>query len=205
MKFDSYLQYSLNDVNQNLILRCDNANLPSIALLSGDVRRYGYGPIEKSPHSIQFTNLNLSWIIDKNGRVVKFFKNWFESIINHSSKGGADMITKKRGTSPYEMGYKDDFSCPELNILVYDTDNNTVLKYKIYDVYPSVIEEIPLNWDNKNTMIRMTVQFFYTDLEIETIHDSQSYINIFENIITGNDSQDFFNLPNNILQPLTFT
>lgn len=192
--FDSFLQTNLSNVNQKLVLRCDNANLPSMALLNGDVRRYGYGPIEKSPHSIQFTNLNLTWILDKNGKIVKFFKNWFEKIINHSSKGGADMQTKKRGASPYEMSYKDDFVCPELDILVYDTENNAVLKYRMYDVYPSLIEEVPLNWDNKNTMIRLTVQFFYTDLEIETVDDSESYINIFENIPKDKKTNQFIKI-----------
>jgi hypothetical protein len=46
-----------------LLLRCENVVLPTPSLLEEEnIRRYGYGPVEKVPYGVQFSDVTLTWI-----------------------------------------------------------------------------------------------------------------------------------------------
>ena len=51
-----FVRYNSN----KLILRCESAVLPTVQVLEEEnIRRYGYGPIEKVPYGMQFNDLTL--------------------------------------------------------------------------------------------------------------------------------------------------
>jgi hypothetical protein len=191
-------------VNQNLTLRCNSAILPGSALLTNNIRRYGYGPIEKSPYDIQFTSVRLSWIVDQKGGIFNFFNRWNNSIVNFRSKGGSNMTTvDSNGMSPYEIAYKDDYTSPSLTLHVYDTENNTIVKYIMYDVYPAIVEDIPLSWDSNNQMVILNIQFNYIDMTIEPVAYSKTNIDS----LFDKADEDFSIIedPKLRIPPVTFT
>jgi hypothetical protein len=156
-----------------LSMRCDSAILPGVRLLKDEtIRRCGYGPIERVPYSVQFNDITLNWVLDTRGKVMEFFNMWMNMIVNHDSAGTRDMLTPKRtgdlDFSPYEIGYKDDYVIPKMNIFVYDQTLDQVVIYEIFDVFPSAINDIPVSWGEQDTPIRLSVEFSYTDLNIIT-------------------------------------
>ena len=168
ISFAPFKDSIMNGFTDTMTLRCDSAILPSIALLKEEnVRRYGYGPVETVAHGVQFGQVRLTWVVDSNADVVSFFKRWYAQIINHKSFGGADMQTKSGTFSPYEIGYKDDYSNDKLTIFVYDKKNKTVIEYAIYDCFPILTEDIPLAWGEDNTTIKYSVTFAFTDVDIK--------------------------------------
>lgn len=167
ISFSPFDDSSMNDYSDMITLRCDSAILPSIALLKEEnVRRYGYGPVETVAHGVQFGQVRLTWLVDKNANVVSFFNKWFAKIVNFKSFGGADMSSTTNGFSPYEIGYKDDYSNDKMTIFVYDKQNRTVIEYGIYDVFPIMSEDIPLAWGETDTDIKYSVTFAFTDINI---------------------------------------
>ena len=169
----SELNSALNNytiINKDkLIMRCDNALLPATTLIKEEaIRRYGYGPTETVPYNVNFGDFTLQWIVDSNSEVIDFFNKWINVIVNHDSKGGADMLTQKYGYNPYEAGYKDDYSNSQVSVFVYDRQLNTTIQYSIYDVFPISIQSINLAWGDENQMVKYNVTFAFTDMVMET-------------------------------------
>lgn len=167
ISFAPFKDSIMNGFSDTMTLRCDSAILPSVALLKEEnVRRYGYGPVETVAHGVQFGQVRLTWVVDENANVVSFFKRWFAKIVNHKSFGGADMKSKSGTFSPYEIGYKDDYSNDKMTIFVYDKKNKSVMEYAIYDCFPIMSEDIPLAWAETDTTIKFSVTFAFTDIDI---------------------------------------
>jgi len=156
-----------------LAMRCDNAILPGVRLLKDEtVRRYGYGPIERVPYSVQYNDITLNWILDRRGKVLDFFNQWLRMISNFDSHGTRDMRTETTvgslSMAPYEVGYKDHYTCPKMTIYVYDHQSDRVVIYEIYDVFPSAINDVPVSWAEQDTALRYSIEFSYTDIRIIT-------------------------------------
>lgn len=161
-----------------LTLRCENVSLPGPKLLTNNnIRRYGYGPVEHMPHDVQFSNVTISWILDSNAEVADFFNKWMTAIINYESRGGQAMSNSKTYEEsgvkyqPYNVGYKDDYACSRITIFVYDQELKQVISYDLYDAFPVSISDIPLDWNSKNTPIKYSVTFTYTDIRVRRPDD----------------------------------
>lgn len=165
----SFIQNS----SETITMRCDTAILPGIRLMKDEtIRRYGYGPIERVPYSAQFNEITLNWILDGSAEILNFFNTWMQSIVNTDSAGGQDMRTPTRmgnvSYSPYELGYKDDYACPKMDIFVYDHRLQQVVVYEIFDVFPSAINDTPVSWAEQDTLLKYSIEFSYTDLIVST-------------------------------------
>lgn len=163
----------ITDSASSLVLRCEAAMLPAVRLNTDDnIRRYGYGPVERVPHSVQFNEFMLTWMVDPKGKLVAFFNNWLHTIVNYQSKGGNAMsVPRANGKvpfAPYEVGYKDEYSCPLMSIFVYNTENDRVIEYKMYDVFPVGINDMSLAYGEGDTPLKFSVSFAFTDYEIMT-------------------------------------
>lgn len=159
---------SRDGIESRLTMRCDNAILPTINLLQEqNIRRYGYGPVENVAYGVNVGDFTLQFIVDKQASIIDFFEAWLNRIVNRDSYGGADMNNNVEGNKrPYEVAYKDTYSCPAVNVFVYDRSQNTVLEYNIYDVFPTGIQSMNLSWSEENSLMKLNVTFSFTDLRI---------------------------------------
>ena len=66
---------------RKISLYAEGASLPGLSLGTGDVTRYGYGPHEKVPYTIQTNDTTISFIGDGKGEIYKFFYNWLQGIV----------------------------------------------------------------------------------------------------------------------------
>jgi len=180
----SNLNAYMRDNQKAITLRCDSAILPAINVMTSKPHmRFGYGPTEEYAHGVSFDQLSCSYIIDKRARMSRFFYDWLSLVVNYQSKGGADMenytayaAADKTGQvkrvdaiyDPYEVGYKDDYSNSKMSVYVYDDSLNTVMEYKIYDVFPKLITGMPLSWEMRDSFIKLNVTYSFTDYEVTT-------------------------------------
>lgn len=154
-----------------LTMRCENVVLPTIQLLEEEnIRRYGYGPVEKIPYGVQFGDLTMTWIIDRYSEIPDFFHHWMNSIVTYEAKGALmrNGISTRPGLGSrgaYEMGFKDDYTCPVLTVNVYDYQLTAVADYIMYDVFPMNIQSANLSWADENQYQKFTVTFAFTDME----------------------------------------
>lgn len=160
--------------SDKLILRCESAVLPTVQVLEEEnIRRYGYGPIEKVPYGMQFNDLTLTWLVDKRSELIDFFYQWMNTIVNYETRGGKQMLTGSDRSGldnylGYEVGYKDEYTCPMVRVRVYDRELYTVTEYILYDVFPMNIQSQNLAYAQENETQKLTVTFAFTDMQTLT-------------------------------------
>lgn len=155
-----------------LVLRCENVVLPTSSLLEEEnIRRYGYGPVEKVPYGVQFSDVTMTWLVDKRSEIVDFFHQWMNTIVMHDSQNtlmqGGQKRNGLRGYEAFEVGYKDAYSNPTVRIYVYNRQNQTVTTYEMYDVFPMNIQAMNLSWTDENQLQKLTITFAYTNMRVD--------------------------------------
>lgn len=156
-----------------LVMRCESVILPTPSLLEEEnIRRYGYGPVEKIPYGVQFSDVAMTWLVDKKAEIVDFMHQWMNTIVSHDSPNAnmlqtADFRNGLDGYSPFEVGYKDGYANPIVRIYVYDRTNLTVTEYELFDVFPMNIQSMNLGWADENQIQKLTVNFAYTNMRVK--------------------------------------
>ena len=155
-----------------LLLRCENVVLPTPSLLEEEnIRRYGYGPVEKVPYGVQFSDVSMTWIVDSNSEIIEFFHQWMNTIVMHDSPNslmrGTTVRTGLDQYLPFEVGYKDGYANPIVRIYVYNRQQETVTEYEMYDVFPMNLQSINLSWADENQLQKLTVTFAYTNMQVK--------------------------------------
>jgi hypothetical protein len=151
---------------------CEAANIPAAALATADIRRYGYGPMEKKPYAPLFTDVNLSFICDAKATTWNFFYKWINFINNFrfvpdqkgDSGGGLTQPTNKSKALPYELQYKDAYVSPvSLFVLDQTAPQTPNIGIVLRDAYPTFLGELPLNWGSKDDYIKVPVTLTFID------------------------------------------
>ena len=136
-------------VNENLQYLCESVSLPTKGLAS--VAQDIYGPPREIPYRETFTEAALSFILDDNFTVKRFFDKWQENIINVETGN---------------VSYWNDFVAT-INItrLSNDASNFEIAtdKYKIElrEAYPSAVGEIALGHTMGGDVLKLSVTFKY--------------------------------------------
>jgi hypothetical protein len=159
-----------------LVMRCENIVLPTPSLLEEEnIRRYGYGPVEKIPYGVQFSDVSMTWLVDKRAEIIDFMHQWMNTIVMHDSpnanmsksydpENSRDWLSYSY--SPFDVGYKDGYANPIVRIYVYNRQNETVTEYEMYDVFPMNIQSMNLGWADENQVQKLTVNFAYTNMKV---------------------------------------
>jgi len=166
---------TLNNIVKNkrntLMMRCESIILPTPSLLEEEnIRRYGYGPVEKIPYGVQFSDVSMTWLVDKKSEIINFMHQWMNTIVMHDSPSTNMSRRAFRkgldGYNPFEVGYKDGYANPVVRIYVYNRQNETVTEYEMYDVFPMNIQSMNLGWADENQVQKLTVNFAYTNMRV---------------------------------------
>lgn len=159
-----------DSLRSRLTFRCENVLLPTVSLLQEEnIRRYGYGPVEKVPYGVQFNEVTLTFIEDQFSDINNFFYQWLNTIINYESSGGQ----MRRGVgreslnefySAYEVGYRDSYAMPKLDIEILNYSRKVITVYSLYEVFPTDIQSVNLSYADENQTLKMTVTLAFTDM-----------------------------------------
>ena len=157
----------------NLIMRCESIILPTPSLLEEEnIRRYGYGPVEKIPYGVQFSDVSMTWLVDSNSEIIDFMHQWMNTIVMHDSPGANMAQTSQKRDNlnnyrPFEVGYKDGYTNPTVRVYVYNRQLQTVTEYEMFDVFPMNIQSMNLSWSDENQLQKLTVNFAYTNMRVK--------------------------------------
>ena len=155
-----------------LVLRCENIILPTPSLLEEEaIRRYGYGPVEKVPYGVQFSDVTMTWLVDSKSEIIDFMHQWMNTIVMHDTPNALmSGSTTRQGLQNYksfEVGYKDAYANPIVRVYVYNRQSQKVTEYELYDVFPMNIQSINLSWADENQLQKLTVTFSYTNMQVK--------------------------------------
>jgi hypothetical protein len=150
-------------IYNTLNFRADSAKLPGVLIQTSDINRYGIGPTQKMPTNAQFTDINLTFIADKNGDIYRFFYVWLNAIFDF---GG---IRSTSSLPTYKVAYKDYYTSEILQVSIYDNYGKIKQVVSLYKAYPVSFNEVPLDWGSQDQLMKFNIAFTFRDWALESI------------------------------------
>jgi hypothetical protein len=159
---------------RDLSFLCDAVSVPGIAYQSDDIRSSGYGNIEKRPYATIYNDVTLNFFCDNDGVVVDFMHKWLQSVFNFNDKSAAGSTTSK-GLGPNTFAYPQDYF-GTIEIIQYfdeDEDQQEVFSVQLEEAYPIAMGDIQLDWNNTDTLTKISVTFTYTYWSSSSLDDGK--------------------------------
>jgi hypothetical protein len=134
------------------IMFCDSTNLPGTSLGTVDVS--AYGETRESPTQRIYDPVNLTFYVDNDMNIKKFFDSWINSIINPITRNHA-----------YYKNYT-----TLVDIIVYDSEHNEKYKVTLHEAFPKSVSDIQLSYTGDGVMkLSVSMQYrYYTVFNYET-------------------------------------
>jgi hypothetical protein len=158
---------------RTLSLLCESANLPGVSLATSDIRRYGYGPVERKPYAPVFVDSTMTFLADGSGMVQKFFYKWMNGIVKFDEMPyGPVGQAGARSLSPFEVNYKEQYAT-DILITTVDEANNDILTVRFREAFPIFMGDVNLGWGDTDSISRLPITFTYFNWKIENININQ--------------------------------
>lgn len=172
-------------------LSCSSASLPGSTLFTHEVSNDFTGVTEKMAYRRSFDDrLDLTFYVDSNYNMIKFFEYWMQYIVNEQ-KPGSDTPYYS-----YKVNYPEEYR-GTLIVDKFDRDYSTEksIRYTFIDAYPINISSMPISYERSN-VLTCTVGFTYSRYIIgnqATVEKSNPNIQTDFNIKPPEISQDVLN------------
>jgi hypothetical protein len=124
---------------ESLHLYAESANIPGLMFATSETKRYGTGPVEKKPYAPIFNDISVSFLVDGQGELYKFFYTWMNRIVSSDQFVNGNTVSAN-GLAPFEVEFKDDYKC-QMMISTFDEAGNGVLSSQIVDAIPISISD----------------------------------------------------------------
>ena len=154
-----------------LTFRADRVDMPGVLFDAVDAKRYGVGPLIKTPsNTSRFNEVSVSFIETQQAEIYKIMSAWMQTIVDYGGVGAGSP-----GLLPtFLAGYKDSYAT-EIQIRVF---NNTgasrnsvvrtgappqpIIQLNLIEAFPISLGDTNLSWSNNNELFRTTAVFAYT-------------------------------------------
>lgn len=157
-------------IQNNLQLSCCEATLPGSSLATHEINNDYTGVTERHAYRrIYDDRIDLTFYVDTNYTVIRFFECWIKFIVSESISGGRDnnpagLISPNYFyTVKYPKEYQSQFS-----VIKYERDYKRKLVYTFLKAYPLSISSMPVSYDS-SSLLKCTVSFSYSRYYIENL------------------------------------
>lgn len=172
----------------DLTLRCESTNLPSRSIETYDgILRYGYGAPERMAYGAIFNDLVVTFIVDKSASQFRFFNDWMDMIYNTNTQNGIFSPSPLDGSMPFQVEYKERYATT-VNLFLYNEDTNKVMEMVFHEVFPTLLHDTNVSWEDNNNIVRLAVTLSYRNYFTRTFDmplDSSSDNGLLQNIVGG--------------------
>lgn len=141
-----------------------DASIPGYDLITGDVRRYSYGPNEKRPYGGNVNDFQMLVNLDGNANTHEFFYRWQSAIIPHNFSSGMN-ATYEHGAGKnnmYTVSYKQEYAST-VEVTGYREDGQKAIVFELIEAFPMSISNIATSWADQNQIAQFTVNMQYLD------------------------------------------
>lgn len=188
------------DAIESIELLCSGAVLPGTNLKVTETLGNRQGVLEKYPIFKQYPDLALTFYVDANHKVIKFFEEWtnYISPLYSTTEGqvatsdvGISAKYAKNESSYFKFRYPNDYTQTiyvtkfekNLNALQKDSEgkysykNSSLLTYEFVKAYPNNIVASAVSYEGSN-ILTFTVTFTYSRYYVNTSQPSGSSTSI---------------------------
>ena len=127
---------------------CRAVNIPGRQIVTNE-RTIGMMS-QKMPYGFLSEDVNLTFLLDQDYSMRRYFENWQEQII---------------GFDTYELKYKSEYAKTVVIQQLDHGDNSVVYACKLLKAFPTTMQAIELGDENQNQLVQLSVQLSYTDWE----------------------------------------
>lgn len=127
---------------RNILLFCDNVNLPGVTLETTSAKTYGEH--REMPYNRLFETINMGFYVDNTMAVKLLFDSWISAV--------QDPVTRN-------FNYYKDYTT-DVVIDVYDVAEMNRYQVTLYQCYPKSLSAITMDYANKDVM-KMSVAMQY--------------------------------------------
>ena len=121
-------------------------DIPGMKFSPDLVMLNGYGRINEVPLRVDTNNSAISFYVDNEALVYKFFYTWMNMVSNIDGK----FYKNGAGDGFDEMSYAEDYYCDV--VINYYGYNNSIMRVELYDAFPIELSGIGLDWNDQNTL-----------------------------------------------------
>jgi hypothetical protein len=121
-------------------------DIPGMKFSPDLVMLNGYGRINEVPLRVDTNNSAISFYVDNEALVYKFFYIWMNMVSNIDGK----FYKNGAGDGFDEMAYAEDYYCDV--VINYYGYNNSIMRVELYDAFPLELSGIGLDWNDQNTL-----------------------------------------------------
>jgi hypothetical protein len=130
---------------RDLLLFCDQAQLPGVSMNTTPIRIFG--EVRETPTEYNYEPITLSFYVDQQMHIKAWFDGWIKNIQYGEQR---------------TFRYYDDYVCPQMQILVQDTLDQSRYQVNLYEVWPKNVGQIQLDYASKDLMkLSVTLQYKY--------------------------------------------
>jgi hypothetical protein len=149
---------------ENLSFLCHSAVLPGIDLGVRTVRPDNLGTAQRRPNGVvDYNVIPLSFYVDEDFKVMKFFHKWMQGIVNYDASRGK--FNSDNDRLPFEVSYKDDY-VSTIMIDVYSGNSfEKKYSYKLNNAFPVSMNDVSLDWGNGAEVMKLGIGFSYDQLQ----------------------------------------
>ena len=157
-EFDNY---SIKEFGPNLGFYCAEATLPVSSYATAEVKDNILGVTQEFAHTRLYTDLDLTFYVDSNYDVLRYFELWLDFIsagekkFQNSQSGNAFLPTYFR-----RFKYPDQYKTSQMSIVKFERDYEDSLSYNFMNAFPKGLTSIPVSYGSAD-LLKVTVTFNY--------------------------------------------
>jgi hypothetical protein len=146
---------------------CQTVTVPGLNFAVSEFNPRGFGLPESMPVGMDKVPVNAVFLCDNDHRVMGFFHEWMNFIINYNTESGYELTNPRSSNQlPFELNYKKTYSV-NMSIKHFSLDSlaesQTYYECKLGGVYPTQVSPSTFSWDATD-FTTLTVNFSYSQI-----------------------------------------
>lgn len=142
---------------------CSEASLPTSSYATAEVKDNFMGVTQEFAHTRIYTDLDLTFYVDAEYKVLRFFEGWMDYI-----SGGGE-IAASSTTNPYvyrRFNYPEFYKLSTLKLYKFERDYRYSLDYSFVNAFPKSVSALPVSYGPAE-VLKVTVTFNYDRYIVE--------------------------------------
>jgi len=183
------------DAVKNFVKRlgylCSECSLPTTSYATAEVKDNFMGVTQEFAHTRLYTDIDLTFYVDADYQVLRFFEGWMDYIAGGNSPSlGEPAAASSPSTKIYRrFNYPEDYKMQNMKIFKFERDYKKQLEYTFINAFPKSVATVPVSYGAAD-ILKVTVSFNFdryivkrSDLPVE--EDKERKI---ENPTPGNNA-----------------
>lgn len=136
---------------------CRRTSVPGTRLETHSARDQFPGVNQKFVYGRQYEDFQMTFYVDYEYKVQKFFELWQEFITSGSD---VDDVSQDAPNYYYRMKYPEQYKCERIRLLKYDRDHDNRIEYNFMNAFPVNVATSQISYD-ASRVLEVQVSFAY--------------------------------------------